>query len=409
MASRGRHIAAVLGRHWAGALVGARFGLAGRARRKAAFARETRAAFEELGPSFVKIGQMMSVRPDVFSPELVFELSRLRDSVAPLDAETVRGVIQEEFGRPPEELFEWFDARTGRLGLHRPGPPCPARPRSPSCLGRHAARRCRRGGQGPAPGRGGGGDGRPGAGAPPHSQGGCARGLPSTERRPAARRVRRFLPSRDRSPAGGQGGRPLRLRLPRRSPGAHPPGGVGEDHAPRAHHGVRGGLAALRAGRRPPRRGGRLRPGGARGHGLHAPGARPGPVPRRPAPGQPVCHAGRADSVPGFRDRGDADPEGAGGRGRDAGRPGLPRRRACPGEIGRPGDQGAGAQGGGRATGTGGADGSHAGDRATGGLAPGGGAELGPTCAISASVSGPSRSPWHRDPGWLRAAGEVSW
>ena len=112
--------------------MGARFGLASRARWKSAFARETRAAFEELGPSFVKIGQMMSVRPDVFSPELVFELSRLRDSVAPLDTETVRVVIQEEFGRPPEELFEWFDrepaASASIAQVHRARLTCEARP-----------------------------------------------------------------------------------------------------------------------------------------------------------------------------------------------------------------------------------------------------------------------------------------
>lgn len=78
-------------------------------RRRSAFAREMRLAFEKLGPAFVKLGQMMSVRPDLFGPELVFELEKLQDSVASLPAEAVRTVIEADFGRPVQELFASFD------------------------------------------------------------------------------------------------------------------------------------------------------------------------------------------------------------------------------------------------------------------------------------------------------------
>lgn len=80
-----------------------------RAARRAGRARGLRRAFEELGPAFVKLGQMVSVRPDVFGPELSFEMERLQDSVAPLPAEAIRAVIEADFGMTPEQLFADFD------------------------------------------------------------------------------------------------------------------------------------------------------------------------------------------------------------------------------------------------------------------------------------------------------------
>ena len=109
MPSRVRHVAAVLGRKWAGALWETRLGLTTRTARRSAFARATREAFEELGPTFVKLGQMVSVRPDVFTPELVFEMERLQDRVAPLPSSAIREVIRREFGREPEAIFASFD------------------------------------------------------------------------------------------------------------------------------------------------------------------------------------------------------------------------------------------------------------------------------------------------------------
>jgi ubiquinone biosynthesis protein len=91
------------------ALVAARFGLLSPARRRAAFALQVRLAFEELGPAFIKLGQLASVRPDIFRPELVFELEKLQDTVPPVDYESVRAVIRRELGREPDELFASFD------------------------------------------------------------------------------------------------------------------------------------------------------------------------------------------------------------------------------------------------------------------------------------------------------------
>lgn len=104
MSARSRHIA------WTLAGAAAR-GLAhpSRARRRERLARELRLAFERLGPAFVKLGQLVSVRPDLFGPELIFEMEKLQDSVAALPAERIRAVIEADFGRPVSELFSAFD------------------------------------------------------------------------------------------------------------------------------------------------------------------------------------------------------------------------------------------------------------------------------------------------------------
>jgi ubiquinone biosynthesis protein len=94
----------------AGAVIGAKL-KAARAG-EPADAREAvalRQKFEELGQAFVKLGQFISVRPDVFRPELVFEMSKLQDAVAPDPFGAISGVILAEFGRPPGELFAQFD------------------------------------------------------------------------------------------------------------------------------------------------------------------------------------------------------------------------------------------------------------------------------------------------------------
>lgn len=99
----------VVGRRALAAAAGARLGLAPRAESRQATARQVRLACEELGPTFAKIGQLISVRPDVFPPELCFELEGLQDTMAPLSYAEVAQVIREEFGRDPEQLFATFD------------------------------------------------------------------------------------------------------------------------------------------------------------------------------------------------------------------------------------------------------------------------------------------------------------
>ncbi len=108
MASRVGTIAGTFARHLTRALPAARFGLAPGRVRRAAWARALRLACEELGPAFVKIGQLVSVRPEQFSAELVAEMSALQDSAPPVSAAEVRAIIEREFRTPVEELFGSF-------------------------------------------------------------------------------------------------------------------------------------------------------------------------------------------------------------------------------------------------------------------------------------------------------------
>jgi ubiquinone biosynthesis protein len=68
-----------------------------------------REALEELGPTFVKFGQMLSMRSDVFSDELVSELAKLQDAATTFPAEAARRIIEEETGKPLAELYGSFD------------------------------------------------------------------------------------------------------------------------------------------------------------------------------------------------------------------------------------------------------------------------------------------------------------
>lgn len=101
---RGAHIASVL----VGAVIKGSLRSTPEARRTGR-ATALREAFQSLGPAFIKLGQVMSVRPDVFGPELVFELEKLQDRVDVLPAERIRAVIEAEFGMPVEDLFAEFD------------------------------------------------------------------------------------------------------------------------------------------------------------------------------------------------------------------------------------------------------------------------------------------------------------
>ena len=70
-----------------------------------------RLMFEELGPTFVKLGQILSTRPDLISKPYADELTRLTEHVAPFPVEQVEAIIVEEFGKPPQELFAEFSSR----------------------------------------------------------------------------------------------------------------------------------------------------------------------------------------------------------------------------------------------------------------------------------------------------------
>jgi ubiquinone biosynthesis protein len=71
--------------------------------------RHLREMLDELGPTFVKFGQLLSTRPDIVPPDIVAELRSLQDDVRPFPYEDVERTIQEEFGHPIERLFTQFD------------------------------------------------------------------------------------------------------------------------------------------------------------------------------------------------------------------------------------------------------------------------------------------------------------
>ena len=70
---------------------------------------EVLAAFQELGPTFIKMGQLISTRPDLVSPAYVKALSKLQDQVPADSYETVCHVIRNNTGHTPDELFAHFD------------------------------------------------------------------------------------------------------------------------------------------------------------------------------------------------------------------------------------------------------------------------------------------------------------
>ena len=86
-------------------------------------AQRVRVALEELGPTFAKLGQLLSTRPDLLPEEFVTELEKLQDSVKPMtEAEVVR-VMEQELRVPWEDVFASIDSEplaSGTIGqVHR--------------------------------------------------------------------------------------------------------------------------------------------------------------------------------------------------------------------------------------------------------------------------------------------------
>ena len=73
------------------------------------FARRLRQALVELGPTFVKLGQVLSVRPDILPRDVLSEFQSLQDRVPPMSEADVRHVLERELGRPMHEVFAEFD------------------------------------------------------------------------------------------------------------------------------------------------------------------------------------------------------------------------------------------------------------------------------------------------------------
>jgi ubiquinone biosynthesis protein len=107
LVARGARIASVMTKHGVKALFG-KTGEDGATGRRAQ-ARHLRSALEELGPTFAKLGQVLSTRPDLLPPEFIEELATLQDNVPPLTEEEVVKVMEQELGVPWEDVFESID------------------------------------------------------------------------------------------------------------------------------------------------------------------------------------------------------------------------------------------------------------------------------------------------------------
>ena len=107
--SRGTKIATVFAKHGLKELFGRpdQEGAVGRRRQ----AKRLRSSLEELGPTFAKLGQILSTRPDLMPPEFIEELATLQDNVPPLTEEQVVRVMEQELGVPWEDVFETIDAQ----------------------------------------------------------------------------------------------------------------------------------------------------------------------------------------------------------------------------------------------------------------------------------------------------------
>lgn len=73
------------------------------------FAGRLRLAFQELGPIYIKLGQLIASRPDIFPEDLVSEMERLRDDVDPVSFDEVKPVIEKSLGGEIQQLFRQFE------------------------------------------------------------------------------------------------------------------------------------------------------------------------------------------------------------------------------------------------------------------------------------------------------------
>ena len=80
-----------------------------RARRTWSRPERMRRALEELGPTFIKGGQLLSHRPDILPRDWIVEFGKLRHQVPPAGPEGIRRIVEKDLGAPPEEIFEFFD------------------------------------------------------------------------------------------------------------------------------------------------------------------------------------------------------------------------------------------------------------------------------------------------------------
>jgi ubiquinone biosynthesis protein len=70
-----------------------------------------RLALQELGTTFIKLGQMLSTRPDLVGDEIAAELTKLQDDVPPVDLEIIKSTIETELSNSTEDLFSEFEEK----------------------------------------------------------------------------------------------------------------------------------------------------------------------------------------------------------------------------------------------------------------------------------------------------------
>jgi len=75
-----------------------------------------RHALEDLGPTFVKFGQILSLRGDLLPADLISELEKLQDSVAPVPLDEIMGVLEKALGKPLDEIFSVIEEESLAAG-----------------------------------------------------------------------------------------------------------------------------------------------------------------------------------------------------------------------------------------------------------------------------------------------------
>ena len=105
-------------------------------------AQRIRLALEDLGPTFIKFGQVLSTRPDVIPAELIDELADLQEQVPPFDSEQAKRLVEHDLHGPIDSLFAQFDrdplaaASLGQVhrAVHKDGTPLAIKIRRPNAV-----------------------------------------------------------------------------------------------------------------------------------------------------------------------------------------------------------------------------------------------------------------------------------
>jgi ubiquinone biosynthesis protein len=116
-ARRAARIAQVGARYGFGYVFGRRFLLRRQRRDVGRIGTRLRLAMEELGPTFVELGRVLSTRGDVLPPDVTGELARAAVPVPPVPFPQVRALVERELGNTLERLFPTFEETPARIGV----------------------------------------------------------------------------------------------------------------------------------------------------------------------------------------------------------------------------------------------------------------------------------------------------